>query len=223
MNINIGRIARTRAVCPALAALAAVAPAALFAQSGTADSADSARIETESTAAAQTPESVIRKWPELSRNIARKMTERYGPPSHFSRSALVWEENGTWKRSVVFRDAWPHYARLRDKDYLEQTIPYQVPDGKVAALKRFDRRIAIDRTSGELSARSESEKLNYLTLNLADEIITGKRSVEDARDFYRNAEELSKAGKSSQYLDGIIFPIEHEFQSPPMDGAPEIR
>ena len=48
--------------------------------------------------------------------------------------------------------------------------------------------------------------MNFLALNLADEIATGKRSVEEARDFYARVETLSRAGKSSAYTENLLFP-----------------
>ncbi len=88
---------------------------------------------------------------------------------------------------------------------MEQTIGYRVPVEKVDDLKRFDRRIGVNESKGQLSSRGESEALNFLALNLADEIVTEKRSVEKARDFYLKTERLSKAGKSSAYMDGFRF------------------
>jgi hypothetical protein len=128
-----------------------------------------------------------------------------------------------WKRTVVYRNAWPHFIAIRDKDYLEQTIGYQVPGDKIEALESFDKRIRVDKGDGELSARSESEASNYLAINLAEEIITEKRTVEDARDFYRKTEELSKSGKSSPYLEGFIFSIDDDKRIVPEYVNPEIR
>jgi hypothetical protein len=52
--------------------------------------------------------------------------------------------------------------------------------------------------------------MNFLALNLVDEIATGARSVEDARDFYSKTARLSKAGKSSAYMEGLLFPNRRE-------------
>ena len=161
---------------------------------------------TEGTLASQTPESVIQKWPEGARLTAGAMIGKYGEPTRWSEGALVWIANGPWEKSVVYRSAWPHFVGKRDKDYLEQTIAYRVPNGKIEDLKRFDRRLEVNAGRGQLSSRSESESMNFLALNLADEISTGKRSVEDARDFYLRVERLSKAGKSSAYTEGLLFP-----------------
>jgi hypothetical protein len=104
---------------------------------------------------------------------------------------------------------------MRDKDYLEQTVGYQVPNDKVNALKRFDKRLDVNQTAGELSSRSESESMNILALNLADEIVNDRRSVEEARDFYRETERLSRSGKSSRYIDGLLFDVRNDRGSDP--------
>ena len=161
---------------------------------------------TEGTVASQTPETVILKWPEGARLTAGVMIAKYGEPTRWSEGALVWIANGPWEKTVVYRTAWPHFVGKRDKDYLEQTTAYKVPNGKIEDLMRFDRRLEVDAGRGMLSSRSESEAMNFLAVNLADEIATGKRSVEDARDFYTRVESLSKAGKSSAYTEGLLFP-----------------
>ena len=189
-----------------LAALVvAAATVALFAQPQTTPSGNPERMETQSSQSAQTPETIIKDWPERARSIARTMIEKYGDPDRISDDVMVWYNNSPWQKTVVYRKAWPHSIMMRDKDYLEQTIGYQVPNDKVNELKRFDKRLDIIQTSGELSSRSESESMNILALNLADEIVHDRRSVEEARDFYRETERLTRSGKSSKYVEGLLF------------------
>ena len=174
-------------------------------------------MEEQKSETAQTPEMAIKDWPQLAQSTARVMIEKYGQPNRFDEEALVWDNNGPWQKTVVHRDAWPHFAGMPDKDYLEQTISYQVPDDKVDAIKRFDSRLDIEQRAGELSSRSESESMNFLALNLADDIVNDKRSVDEARDFYRETVELSKSGKSSRYLDGFVFELHNDTNLNPED------
>jgi hypothetical protein len=204
--------------------IVAAAAAGLFAQPEIPpDEGEGAeRMETQSSQSAQTPEIAIKEWPDYARSTARAMIEKYGEPNRFSDEALVWYNNAPWQKTVVYREAWPHFAGMRDKDYLVQTIAYQVPSEKVDALKRFDMRLDVDQTAGELSSRSESESMNFLALNLADEIINDRRSVEDARDFYQETDELSASGKSSPYLQGFLFELQNDRSSSPEDAkSPE--
>ena len=162
-------------------------------------------IETEGVAAAKTPENVIGKWPELARTIAKAMIEKYGLPHRYNDDALVWNNNGPWLKTVVRRSARSHRPGMRDTDYLEQTIHYEAPPDAAADVRRFDKRIKLDAARNELSARSESEQMNFLALNLADEIARGNRSVRSARAFYSKTARLAKAGKTSAYMSGFLF------------------
>ena len=72
-------------------------------------------------------------------------------------------------------------------------------------LSRFDIKLDVDARYSELSSRSESEAMNFLVLNLAHEIVSGKRSAMEARQFAAKTVRLSAAGKSSRYLERLLF------------------
>jgi len=158
-------------------------------------------------AAVKTPESVIDRWPGRPRSEARVLIAKYGEPANFDDDSLIWYKNGPWQKTVVYRKAPQGLLGYHAKDILEQTIAYRVPDDKLAELKRFDGRIRFDKANGQLSSVSESENLNYLALNLVDEIVTDKRNADEARDFYRKTLKLTESGKTSAYLDGFLFPL----------------
>ena len=157
------------------------------------------------SASVKTAETTVQGWPASSRAVATLMIARYGKPLRFSEDALTWYNNGPWQRTVVHRNSWPHGLGDEDKNFLEQSVAYRVPDDKVDDLKRFDPRLEADPVAAALSSRSESESANYLALNVAEEIITGKRGLEAARRFYLNKARLAGTGKSSSYLDGLLF------------------
>lgn len=218
MKIKFGRTRgprRAGSALLALAAFAAAAPATLFAQTGTPDAADTDRAQAADSSPVLTPESVIQGWPEVPRDIARVMISKYGEPERFTADDLVWRDNGAWRQSVVYRSTRPDFIETRDTDYLQQTISYQVPEDKIADLRLFDKSIQVDRSKAEISSWSQSEPMNYLALNLAEEIITGKRTVDDARDFYSKMQELSQSGKSSPYLNGFVFTKEDDSRAAP--------
>lgn len=49
--------------------------------------------------------------------------------------------------------------------------------------------------------------MNFLSLNLLNDIVTGKRSIENAKAFYaQTAYQFSKQNVSSSYIQGLIFP-----------------
>lgn len=188
-----------------LVLVAAATVAGLSAQPGLRSADDVERLTTQRSSSARTPEKIIQEWPERARGAALAMMEKYGPPNRVSSGALVWYNNGPWQKTIVYRRSWPHSPAMRGRDYLEQVIGYQVPNDKINALKRFSEKISVNKTKGELSCRSESESANFLALNLADEIITDKRSPGDARVFYRDMERLTQSGKSSPYVEGFRF------------------
>ncbi|HEX4047294.1 MAG TPA: hypothetical protein VH309_05645 [Elusimicrobiota bacterium] len=156
-------------------------------------------------ASVKTPENVIRSWPTLARDIAKTMIDEYGLPDHYDDRALVWINNGPWRRTVVFRSPGPARPGERRDDYLEQTINYDVAPYDVPYLRRLGMGLQVDRARGELSSRSDSERLNFLALNMADQIVKGNWTVADARGVYRTTLRLSKAGKSSPYMRGFLF------------------
>lgn len=176
-----------------------------------------------SFSAVRTPETVIQDWPGASRSEARVMIAKYGEPSGFDDDSLVWFGNGEWRKTVVYRKAPRSFLGYRGRDVLEQWVAYDVPDRKLAELKSFDDRIKYDKPAGEISARSENESLNYLVLNLADEIVADKRNVQEARDFYRKTRKLSESGKFSSYMDGLLFRASKGSSSPEIPGGERLE
>ncbi len=160
---------------------------------------------------AGTPESIIRDWPRHAKHTAMFMLDKYGAPSQFDRKTLVWFNNGAWKKTIVFRSPVGGEGR----NFLQQSIGYLVPDDKVSELKRFNPNIDVSQTAGELTFTSNSEASNRLALNLADEIVTGKRTAADARGFFRKTSRLAASGKSSPYLEGLMFEVDNtRFMTP---------
>lgn len=96
---------------------------------------------------------------------------------------------------------------MTGRDYLEQTISYRVPADKLADISSFDPNVKVDAVRGEISSRAETEGQNFLALNLADEIVNGKRTASDAKAFFDKTAHLTSAGKSSDYMKGFMFPV----------------
>jgi hypothetical protein len=150
-------------------------------------------------------EKLIERWSFRARAAARLTMARYGMPDEVRAESLIWRANGPWKRTVVHRDAWRRYAFWADRYHVENALAYDVPARCLADLARFDDRLIAEPGRGELAARSGSETENYLLLNVADEIVNGKRTVADARAFSARILRLADSGKSSPYLTGLLF------------------
>jgi len=160
----------------------------------------------EAAAPASAAESVISHWREGPRATARQMIAEYGPPGKATWRALRWTGAGPWAKIIAHRDAWPRIAGARKHDWLEQTVSFRVPVKAEDELHRFDERIEINASAGQLTSLSPDEPTNILLLNLAQEIATGKRDVRSAREFAARTEALARAGKSSVYRERLLFP-----------------
>lgn len=148
---------------------------------------------------------VLGAWPEKPRLIARLMIEKYGQPDEIAKGRLIWNGNGPWKRTTVYREEVKHNWPMPHTDLLEQTVNYKVPPEKFSDLARFDGSVFAERTKGELSARCDKEEANFLALNLANEVIEGRKDVDEARRFYEQTIQRMLAGKSSNYLQKLLF------------------
>ena len=63
----------------------------------------------------------------------------------------------------------------------------------------------VSKDGHELSVRGHSEALNFLAFNLAYQIIRGVRDPADARRFASKIAQISQSGKSSSYMDRLLF------------------
>lgn len=147
----------------------------------------------------------IDDWPRYSRKTAETLLERYGEPDEVTGERLVWHENGPWKRTILHRTGPWHEFPIPHRDYLEQHVDYEVPPDRFDELARFDGSVYPDRTRGELGASCHTESANRLSLNLAHDVITGEKTVEEARDRYAKIMARGKAGGSPEYMQGLQF------------------
>lgn len=148
---------------------------------------------------------LIEDWPENSKAAAHSMMVKYGLPLSATSLNLIWKDTDPFKMTKVFRDEVIHHFPMPHTDVIEQVIDYKVPGSKVDDLWYFNGSILLDRTRGEMSARCEKEEMNILALNLADEIIRNKISVEEARlEFARSARAFSM-GNTNQYTNSLNF------------------
>ena len=152
---------------------------------------------------------IVGSWPAESREAAELVIKKYGPPDEACESTLVWHRRGPWKRVVAYRDFSQHNFPAPHIDAVESFLSIRVPPEKVADLTRFDGSVVVNRTRGEISARCHDEEANFLALNLARDIIDGKRSVEDARRYY--GEEFLNYRKKAPtpYMQGLKFESQH--------------
>jgi hypothetical protein len=141
------------------------------------------------------------EWSNLSLNM---MIDKYGAPDRIEDKRVVWQNKGPWKRIAVW-DGMDIYEKYAGVDNIEQTVTYLVPPDRLMAVNDFRDRVRVSADGAELSARSSSEERNCLALNLADEIIHGVKTPDEARGFYVSTLRMADAGKSSPYMQGLLF------------------
>jgi len=151
-----------------------------------------------------TVEGIIANWKATPQEVARTVIAKYGMPQEATAMRLVWHNNGPWKRTELVNEEIPHSFPKQHPDMLKQTISYQVPTDKFDELAEYDGSVIAERTKGEISARCDKEEANFLALNLADDIVKGKKSVKDARKFY--AETILEM-KNMDYTKGFLFQV----------------
>ena len=150
-------------------------------------------------------DSIIAQWAERPRLGAVEMMAKYGAPQEATSERLVWHNAGPFKRIMVLNLETPHDFPLPHVDFLEHTIAYDVPQDKVADLIAFDASSTINRTVGELSARCDLEGHNILTLNLAHDIVTGKKTVAEARKAFGDIVGQDVKGEHPPYVEALQF------------------
>jgi hypothetical protein len=150
-------------------------------------------------------ERMMTGWSTASREAMAFMTQKYGPPAEMTASMALWNRTGPWKRTIISAMAIPHaFPGLHD-DVMEQVIDYRVPPSKFDELAMYDGSVVVERTKGEMSARCDKEGANFLALNLANEIATGRRSPESARRKYAEEIMAVKAGRPTPYTQRLLF------------------
>jgi hypothetical protein len=166
-----------------------------------------------------TVDGIIAGWKEKPREVARTMIAKYGLPDGATPDMLVWKNNGPWAKTVLENVMIPHNFPSPHHDMLYQCINYRLPESAFDDLARFDGSVIAERTRGTLGARCDDEEANFLAVNLAYDVATGKKTVGQARSFYADAVTANQMGNTttvqSRYLREFVFdPNDAEFGDP---------
>jgi hypothetical protein len=133
------------------------------------------------------------------------MMETYGEPAAVTATMAMWGPTGPWKRTIVYATEVPHEFPAHHTDVMEQFVNYRVPPEMADELAAYDGSVVFQRTNGEISARCDLEAANFLALNLADEIVRGRRTVAEARAEYGRQITAFKAGQSAPLAERLAF------------------
>ncbi len=159
------------------------------------------------TAYAQKAKQVIANWPANPKKVAQEVMKKYGEPNESTPTMLVWHNNGPWKRTIIHVKEAPHKFPKTHTDMLQQFIDYRVPPAKFDEVAMYDGSVVAERTVGELSARCDKEEMNFLALNLANDVAMGKKTVQQARDYYTKAVMNFMKGKMDPYVQKFQFKV----------------
>ncbi len=193
-----------------------------FGQTSRAPAPQTAPVSPEAAAWAQKN---LAGWPKLSIGLASDLITQYGLPKESTAHELTWYDNGPWKRTVLHREEIEHNFPYPHKDVLEQTVNYRVPVGKIADLVKYDGSLVVDRTRGELTVHCNNEESNTLTLNIADDIVKGDRSVEQALAYHAQVIRGVQIGEPETYPYKLRFkaPQPSADSADPAEEAPLLK
>jgi hypothetical protein len=172
-------------------------------------------MSSDTTVSQDTVEAILSDWPDDPTDVAHTVMEKYGAPNEATESRLIWFDNGPWKYSILSREGVSHEFPALHTDYLEQAIDYAVSPDRVDDLGQFDGSVTVRRTRGELSAECHGEPANFLALNLVHDILSGERTVGEARKAYTELYARKEAGGDPEYLRALQFDLPEGDQRDP--------
>lgn len=144
---------------------------------------------------------IFTTWNETPRLVAENVMDQYGAPNEHTPRMLIWYNNAPWEKTVVHKQVTMGGNTMQARDVvMEQTIMYKVPVDMIDELAHFNGNLIVDPARGALTARSNSEATNYLLVNLANDIITNKKTVQQAQQYYND-----NLTTSNDYTKGFIF------------------
>lgn len=150
-------------------------------------------------------QATIKGWPTKPKEQVMLMQKKYGEPQIVSEHMVAWKDSGPFMFTKIIDKELPHDFPVVHTDFMEQGVAYKVPAEKVGDLAMYDGSIIVDRTKGCLSARCDVEAHNMLALNLAHDVITGKRTPEAARMHFANVVAKEMKGEKDPYLEKLLF------------------
>lgn len=148
---------------------------------------------------------IIDKWPVEAKEAAQLVIDAYGQPDEICDSMIVWNKPGSWKRIIAYKDFDKHDFPAPHIDCIESFIDYVVPSDILSSLNTFDGSVVVNRTRGEISARCHDEQANNLALNLAHDIVAGKKTTQEARNYYAYEFLAYRKKEPTPYMDKLHF------------------
>jgi len=156
----------------------------------------------------------VSNWPEASKMAVDEITAKYGKPDGVTADELFWLKKGVWKKICISKMESKHSFPIEHTDMMQTTISYDVPEDKMDDLGKFDGSVTFDRTQGTMSARCDKEGNNFLALNLANDIVMSKKTVEQARKAYGDIIKEKMKGGNPVYMEKLTFGVKSNTADP---------
>jgi hypothetical protein len=147
----------------------------------------------------------LKNWPAASQKAAREIEAKYGKPSGATSDMIIWNNNGVWAKTIVYKKETKHNFPQPHTDVVEQWINYRVAVNDFCKLAAFDGSITASRTNGTISVRCEKEAMNFLALNLADDMLKNNRTSDQARENYAKEARAFMEGKKPVLTQKLNF------------------
>ena len=139
---------------------------------------------TPSTEALAWAQKSLAGWPESTRRLGAQLMTKYGQPAEVTARQVTWVGNGQWARTTLYKEGPQHNFAAPHRNVLEQAVLYKVPVDKLVPLAQFNRSLVPNLARGELVASADSEEVNFLAINVAEDIVKGERTPEEARIYF---------------------------------------
>jgi len=156
----------------------------------------------------------VSSWNKSCQMAVDEITKKYGKPNGVTADELIWTNAGVWKKICISKMESKHSFPIEHTDMMQTTLMYKVPEDKMDELGMFDGSVTFDRTQGTMSARCDKEANNFLALNLANDIITNKKTVAQARQAYGDIIKEKMSGKNPEYMAKLTFSSQDKAADP---------
>jgi hypothetical protein len=146
-------------------------------------------------------------WPDATRRLAAQLVTKYGQPVESTPRQVTWINSGQWVRTTLYKEGNQHNFASPHRNILEQAVLYKVPPEKLAALAAFNRSVVANLARGELISSSDSEELNFLAINVADDIVKGERTPEEGRIYFAQIVRAKMIKEPERDLQQLNFTV----------------
>lgn len=149
--------------------------------------------------------SQLENWPAAPKNLGTTLVEHYGPPHEMTSTKMFWYRVGPWAQMELTADEVVHNFPTPHTDFFAQFVEYPVDPAKVAEVAAFDGSVIINRTAGQIGSRCDTEAANTLTLNVLVDLLEGRKTLDEARDFLAENLAAFGMGRDAPYAEKLQF------------------